>query len=303
MYYIKAKTVTDVTYLSASVPEDPTPAWVSGTSYVVGAEVHLPSTHRVYKSTAAGVSTTSPDLEPTRWVDTRPTNKWAAFDIYTGTKTTSTTSLSFSVQYGFFSSVALYGLEGASYSITATEGVGGAVYWSASGSLSSHISGWYGYFFGQREAINKLVFSDIPLRPNGVLNVTITATAGQQVACGMCVAGNLTAIIGTAAWGGTDWGASVEPITYSYLEPAEDGTLKITRRWSATNLKATVNMPRENADQAVAQLQSLLDIPVAWVATLEQGYVGLSTFGLGEGEMVYESISIAKLSINVRGIV
>ena len=62
-------------------------------------------------------------------------------------------------------------------------------------------------------------------------------------------------------------------------------------------------MPREFADQAVSQLQALLDVPVAWIATTESGYLGLTTFGLGEGSMVYESYSVAKFSVAVRGIV
>ena len=303
MYYIKPKPVTDATYLSASVPEDATPAWVSGTSYSVGSEVHRVTTHRVYRSTASGMSTISPELDPTRWVDDRPTNKWAVFDLYTGTKTKSTTSLTFTVSYGFFNAVALYGLVGNSYTLTATEGVGGAVYWSTSGALTSHLAGWYAYFFGVREVVNKVIVNNIPLRPNGVLTVTITAAPGQEVACGLCAVGSLNSLAGSAPWGGTDWGAEAEPVTYSYLEPAEDGTLKIVRRYSATNLKGAVNMPREFADQAVAQLQALLDVPVAWIATLEPGYLGLSTFGLGEGTMTYDDYSTATFSVSVRGVV
>lgn len=301
MFYLKPKEVTDVTFLSSSLAEDPTSAWVSGATYAIGDEVHLAATHRVYKNAVAGVSTVSPDTDKTRWVDERPTNKWAAFDGYTGTKSKGTDTISFSVKFGFFNSVLLYGLEGASVSLTCTEGEGGPTYWSNSLNLSTHSTGWYSYYFEERRRLDRAGFFNIPIRPNGVLNITITATGA--VAIGMIAVGALVNIIGGANWGGTDWGAEVEPITYSYLEPEEDGTLNIVRRFSATNLSATVTMPQEWADQAVSKLQALLDIPVAWVATQVDGYVGLSTFGLGEGRMNYESYSVAKLNLNVRGIV
>jgi hypothetical protein len=245
----------------------------------------------------------APDQNPTHWTNIRPTNKWAAFDLYTGTKSVGTTSLSFSVQYGFFNSFALYGLEGATYSVTLTEGLGGPVYWQESGALTTHGLGWYSYYFGQRFAIDRLIFHSLPLRPNGVLNIAISGASGDTVKIGMVAAGNLNPLIGVAEWGGTDWGAEAEPITYSYIEPAEDGTLQIVKRFSATNLSATVTMPTEFADQCVKQVQDILDVPVAWVATLVQGYSGLSTFGLGSGRMKYDSFGISKFELNVRGIV
>lgn len=305
MFYILPKAVTDATLLASSLTvEDSTPLWVTGTHYAVGDEVHLLFTHRVYRCAIAQTpSTVSPNLNPTVWVDIRPTNRWAAFDTYTGTKSAATTSISFSVLYGFFNSLALYGLQGSTYTLTLTEGLGGPVYWTATGSLAVHGLGWYSYYFGQRFAIDRLVFSGLPLRPNGVLNITIDSGIGSAVGIGMVVAGSLNPVIGGSDWGGSDWGAEAEPITYSYTEPAEDGTIKIVRRFSATNLTSTVTMPTEFADQAVKQLQDILDVPVAWTCTTLPGYNGLSTFGLGSGRMRYESYGVSKFEINVRGIV
>lgn len=288
-----------------SLAEDPSPAWVSGTTYAVGAEVHVVATHRVYKDAVGGVSTISPNLDTsTRWQDMRPTNKWAPFDIYTSTQAKSTTTdIVYPITARFVNAIALYGLIGANYSIVVKDSVGGTVIWSRSGTLKRHGKGWYNYLFGQRTQVTKLAFFNVPIRPAAEITITISAASGAQRAIGTIVLGKLKPLAGGFA-GGSEQGATAEPVSYSYIKTDPDGTTTIVKRHSGTNLRARVFLQHEQADAALQILQEVLDTPVACIVTETEGYSGLSAFGLVSSAPVqYEGPTHAYIDVTVKGLV
>lgn len=302
MNIINPITITDAMLTSSTLAEDSTSAWTSAT-YAVGDYRHVVATHRVYKCAVAGSSTVSPELDPTNWVDTRPTNKWAPFDIYTSTAAATVTTMTYVITPGYFNAIALYGLTGTQYALTVKDVSGGSTIYSSSGYLYAPPVGWYEYLFGALQTVDKLVFTDIPPRPAAEITLTITAAASQSVGLGMMAIGDYVSLAGSGDWGGTQYGASAEPVTYSYIKYNEDGTTTIVRRHSGTNLRVTVTMPREEADAVLQSLQTVLDVPVAWIATSASGYAGLTTFGIGSGSMQYDSYGTANLQINVKGLI
>ena len=285
-----------------TLAEDATSAWTSAT-YAVGDERHVVATHRVYKCALAGASAISPELDPTRWVDKRPTNKLAPFDIYTSTAAATVTTMTYVLTPGYFNSIALYGLTGSQYSLTVKDATGGTVIYTRSGFLYADPLGWYEYLFGTLKITNKLVFTEIPIRPSSEITLTITAASGQPVGLGMLIAGDYVSLSGAGSWGGAQYGASAEPVTYSYIKTLDDGTTQIVKRHSATNLRVTIAMPREEADAVLQSVQNVLDVPVAWIATDASGYAGLTTFGIGSGSMKYDSFNVANFDINVKGLI
>lgn len=286
----------------ATLSEDPTAAWTAGT-YAVGDERHVLTTHRVYRCAEAGASSISPELDPTRWVDMRPTNRMAPFDIYTSTQATSTTTdIAYPITARFVNAIALYGLVGATYEITVKDAAGGAVIWQRSGTLKRHGKGWYNYLFGTRQQVRKLVFFNLPIRPAAEITVTIAGPGDSQRAVGLIAMGKLRPLMGGMI-GGTESGASAEPVSYSYIKTEEDGTTKIVRRHSGTNLKCRVFIEQAQADNAVNILQDVLDVPVAWIATETEGYAGLSTFGIASSAPVQYQTPHAYIDINVRGLI
>lgn len=302
MNIINPITITDAMLTSSTLAEDSTSAWTSAT-YAVGDYRHVVATHRVYRCAVAGSRTISPELDPTNWVDTRPTNKWAPFDIYTSTAAATVTTMTYVITPGYFNAIALYGLTGTQYTLTVKDVSGGSTIYSSSGYLYADPVGWYEYLFGTLRNVDKLVFSDIPPRPAAEITLTITAGTGEPVGLGMMAIGDYVSLAGSGDWGGTQYGASAEPVTYSYIKYNEDGTTTIVRRHSATNLRVTVSMPREEADAVLQSMQSVLDVPVAWIATSASGYAGLTTFGIGSGSMQYDSYGTANLQINVKGLI
>lgn len=302
MNIISPITIADANLSSSTLAEDSTAAWTSAT-YAAGDLRHVVTTHRVYKCAVAGSSTVSPELDPTRWVNLRPTNKWAPFDVYTSTQAVGTTSFTYVLLPGYFNAIYLAGLTGASYTVTVKDAPGGTVIFTATGFLSDDPIGWYEYLFSPIKPRRALVFRDIPTRPNAELTITIAAAASAAVGLGLCVVGDYRSLFGTGAFGGPLAGATAEPITYSYIKTADDGTVTIVKRTAATNLRVNVAMPREEADAVLQSIQVVLDVPVAWITTDKAGYAGLTTFGLGSGSLSYDSPAVANLSIVVKGLI
>ncbi len=279
-------------------------AWVSAGTYALADLRIRATTHRVYKCVQAHTGRTAlPESDAAYWLDYAPTQRFAPFDTYTNTAATTVTTMTYVVTPGYFNSIALYGLAGANYTLVVKEFTGGATIYSRSGYLYADPIGWYEYLFGAVTVIDKLVFTDIPLRPASEITLTITAAAGAPVGLGMFVCGDYVNLAGSGPWGGTEYGASAEPVTYSYIKTNDDGTTTIVRRHAATNLRVTLAMPQDQADGSLRAVQNVLDLPVAWIATDVAGYAGLSTFGLGSGSMKYDSFGTASFEISVKGLV
>lgn len=287
-----------------TLSEDPTPVWAAGT-YAVGDERHVVQTHRVYRCALSGTSSVRPDMDvDNRWKDMRPTNKWAPFDNYTSTQAESTTTdIVYPITARFANSVALYGVAGHRYEVTVRESVGGAVIATRTGRLQDPAVGWWDWLFGRRRTLSKVIITDLPIRPAAQITIAIRASGAVRRAVGMIVIGRIRPFIGRGAWGGSEFGASAEPYTYSYIDFDEDGQLTIVRKPSATNLRAKLILPRDQADNALAMLQEVLDVPVAFIVTQLPGYGGLSTFGLAAAApVVYENDQQASIEFNIKGI-
>lgn len=291
---------------SIAEPSTSETAWAASTAYAVGDVRIRDTTHRKYRCAVAHTSAASPvpESDPTRWVDIGPTDRWAPFDRYTNTRAMGITSLTYVLSPGYVNALALYGLVGAQYSITIKDAPGGATIYNRAGFLTQDPQGWYEYLFVAQPAVDKLVLHNLPIRPTAEITITITAATGQPVGIGMIVVGDFVPLVGdTAEWGGVQYGATAEPVTYSYINTDEYGTTTIVRRHAATNMRCTVKLPRAFADLAVQRLQSVLDQPVACIATTSKGYDGLNVFGLiSTSPVSYDSFNIASIDIQVKGL-
>lgn len=279
-------------------------AWVSGDTYALGDLRIRATTHRVYECVQAHAGRTAlPEGDSAYWLDKNPTQRWAPFDIYTNTASLTVTSMTYVLTPGYFNALALYGLTGTAIAVTVKEAPGGAVIYSYAAPLLEDPAGWWEYLFLPPRPVTKLLLTGIPIRPGAELTVTVTAAAGQPVGIGMLNVGDYRSLLGDGDWGGTQYGASAEPVSYSYVKTHPDGTMKIVRRTAATSMRATVMLPRDQADYALACVQEVLDMPISWVATDVAGYSGLNVFGLGSASLTYDGFSNASLNITVKGMI
>lgn len=277
-------------------------AWASGLNATVGMR-------RVYEDNiyecvgAVNPSTINPLDDTTNWLLVGPTNRMRPFDYYSTTYASKTTSLTYVLQPGFANALAAYGLDGTNYELTVKDAPGGSVIFSRSGSLYENAVGLYELLFAPLGRKRKIVFTNIPINPSAEFTLTITNVPGATAKLGTLILGNIRSLYGEGRFGGTEYGAEAEPVSYSYIKSNDDGTISIKRRYSATGLRATVTMVQDQADGVLATLQEFLDVPVSCIATECPGYDGLNVFGLISGSMRYETFGTATLTINVKGLI
>jgi len=293
--------ITALTSSSIAEPDTGETAWVSGDPYVLGDQVIRTTTHKIYECIQEHSSrTTNPEDDPSYWTEVGPTNRWAPFDTYVSTPATATTSANWVLSPGFFDTVACYGLTGTSITVLVKDGPGGSTLFNETVSLYEESVGLYEYLFGLKRKKDRVVVTGIPLYPTAELTFTIT---GTTVSLGMLVAGMLMSLSQSQSWGGTQYGSTVEPVTYSRITTNEFGETTIVRGRAATGMRADVAVPIEAASFALQQIQAVLDVPVAWIATTDERYDGLSVFGLGSASVNYQDATMARISINVRGMI
>lgn len=280
-------------------------AWVASAAYVLGDLRIRATTHRVYECVQAHTGRTAlPEVDSAYWLDKGPTQRWAPFDWYISTAATATSTMTYVLRPGtFFNAISLYGLVGISITVTVRDTPGGTPIYTYTGFLSEPPLGWYEYLFAPLRPITKLVLTNIPIRPDAELTITLPSTGGAAVGIGMINVGDYRPLMGGAEWGGTEYGSSAEPVSYSYVKTNDDGTTVIKRRTKATGMSATVIMPQESADYALACIQEVLDVPVAWIATDAPGYAGLNVFGLGSARVSYDSVGYSKVTLTVKGFI
>ena len=307
-FVLVPKVITDAMLSSSTIPE---PAagetlWNAATSYTVGQEVILASTHRVYENLIAGVSAVSPDVavtqSPSRWLDKRLTLRWAAFDSYVTTQSTGTTSITYVLRPGLFNALVMYGLEGGSYSISIKDAPGGTVFFAQSGDLQEPPLDYYDYYFGVIKSLSKLIVKSILPQADPEVTITLTSGSGSPVKVGMIVLGDLRSIVSEDLVGGVQYNPQAKPTTTSLFINDGFGGTKIVRRTKATDMDFEALLDQADADSALYTLQDVLDVPAAWIASDEKGYAGLNVFGLASGAVKYAGPTHAYLTISVKGL-
>lgn len=302
-------TLTDAMLSSSTIAEPAAgeTAWVAGTSYTVGQEVILASTHRVYTNLIAGVNATSPHLALTgatpRWLDSRPTMRWAAFDNQVSTQSAIVTPLTYVLRPGMFNAVAFYGLDGGTLTISIKDAPGGTVIYTQTLDLAEPPLDYYDYYFGRIKPLTKALIKDLTPYANPEVTITLSAGVGVTVQAGMIAIGDLRTLINAEGTGGTQYGAKAKPITYSLINTDIFGTTSIVRRTKATDMDITVEVPKEDSDTVLSTIQEVLDVPAAWIGSDVTNYTGLNVFGLASGEVTYAGPNHSIITINVRGLI
>ncbi len=314
MYYLDPIDMTAAQLLvGTSLAEDPTAAWASGT-FAVNDERHVVATHRVYRCAAAGSSTVSPELDPARWKDVRPTNLWAPFDIYTNTQAESTSAdIVYVLGCRYCSDLMLRGLVGTEVEVSAKEAPGGAAIWPVVNGVAGGVKtyrlkvpakGFWDYGHGKRLPLTTLQITDLPIRQNAEVTIKVKASGTNRRAVGLIARGVLYPLYGTGYdFGGALEGAEAKPKTYTYRKTNDDGTQTTTVRGSSKDLSCEVVMDRRNADGAVQQLEGLLSRPVGVVLSKKAGFAGLSGFGFVTNAPVKYRSGYASIPVNVEGVV
>ena len=279
-------------------------AWVSAGSYSIGDMRIRTTTHKVYQCVQAHSGRTAlPENDTAYWLEYGPTNKWAVFDTQVSTQSSITTPLTMVIKPGNFNAIALYGLDGGTVNISIKDQTGGTVIFTKSIDLTEPPLDWYDWAFGRIRPLSKTIIDGITPYDTAELTISITAAAGITVKAGMLLVGDFISLVGESNWGGTTYGATAEPVDFSYIKTDDYGNTSIVKRRNATDMRAKIVVPISEADFALSVIQQALATPCAWVSSDSSGYSGLNVFGLGSGTVSYQGPSHSEISIYVKGLV
>jgi len=275
-------------------------AWVSGGTYTAGQERTYGGSIWACSTNHSG-RTTTPDLDTQYWSRLGPTNRMAAFDDYANTKAVATGSLTYVIQPGFLNGLAIYGMEGAAYSITVKDAPGGTVIASWSGDLYDQASGLYELLFAPLLQLTQLSFDDIPLAPNAEVTITISSNPGGRVAIGSIKLGDWRRFLGDGTIGGTEYGASSDRKSYTFRQYNADGTYKLIKRASSRNVSCSVLIDAEQAMYADAILGEIIDTAVPFEASGLPRYGYLNTLGFVSGSIRADSFGVTSINLKIEG--
>lgn len=298
-------TITDAMFTACNVAEpdttlaSPEAAWNAATSYTIGQEVIRATTHRVYTALAAGVDAGLPEATPGRWKDTRPTNKWAAFDLYRSTAIKKNATLTLTVKPGIITGLQFFGLVGDSIRVVCKNATSLTTYYDQTTSLAYYLSGdleWEFWFGVPRQQDSLRITGLYPNDAQVEITLTVSTTTGwAQI--GIMAPGSFQDL------GIPEKGFKASPVDYSRINvDSTTGEVSIQKGLAAKNISGECVMLNAEEGQAVCDVvYQLLGVPAAWVITTEPGHDYLSAFGLGSADLT--DGDLPRLSLNVRGII
>lgn len=292
---------------SSATEEDAAPEWVSGTNYAINAEVHRPSTHRVYRDSLGGISNVPPEDDGNRWQDRRPTNLWAMFDARVATATKLPSPLIVTLQAHMITALTLLALDGAwEVEVTYRATPGGAIVplpgsdpttGVLTQSLEASAPGdWWEYWFLPLRPASDFVIRNIEPYVEGEITVKLTSEGGD-VSVGLLAIGDLFPM------GETAWGARSKTVDYSYIDLNADKENVIVPGPGARDLAITAYIDMAEANAVERALNDIRGKPCVVIGSNLPEHEGLRTFGLVNAEVSYDNVKDAVLSGTVRGLV
>lgn len=295
MKLIKPTTMTDSILVSSTVPENDYPAWVSGTTYAIGARTIRPSVHKVYERLGAGAGTIAPELDPVNWMLIGATKRWAPFDDVVGTLATGASPLNYTLRPGFIDSLALFELSGRYVDVVMRDATGGSVVYQSRIDLEvTDIETIFDWFFSELDLRTDVVITDLPGQyASAELSVTVTATTGN-VSVGVMKPGLITDL------GETQYGASIGIDDYSRKERDIFGNTSITERAYSKKGSFTLMTTLSSFNRIYRTLAALRATPCVYIATEEVGYEPLFIYGFYSGfniEITYPDYHLCSLEI------
>jgi hypothetical protein len=303
LYMIEPVTITDSVLVSSTLTENDTddaPLYNPATTYAVGARVRRTETHRIYESAAAGNAGNTPELNTTgtaaKWIDLKPTNRWAMFDGSIDTASVGGSTLTVVLQPGAID--AIYGvIDADTLDVSVQDAPGGNVVYSYSASLEMSAPADYDeYFWAPFRPQPDFLITGLDPYYNCVVTITLTKASGSAQCPGL-VLGNQQGL------GATQKGAKVKPKSYSVIKDDGYGNTRITRRRKSTDLAATAWVDRSEAGYVNQILQRNLDAPAVVVGSDDPADFALRCWGIVSGEISYDYPQDCQLSLNVQGVI
>lgn len=274
-------------------------AWVAG-SHPLGTRVNHSGS--IWEAVVANPGVT-PGTDSTKWLLYGPSNRMAPFDDEFDTRATAAGSMTYVLRPGFFTGLALWGMQADHLTVQIYDQPGGVVVEAYDADLYEQAMGLFELLFMPLRQRTKHYLRNLPLYPDAEVRITLSATGGGTVAMGMISVGHWDTLLGTGEFGGVEYGATADVKSYSYMKRGDDGKPKRVRRGSATNVDCSVVIAAEQANHAVELLHQVQGRPVAFIASGMPRYDYLNGFGDISGSATPQSFVHSILKIRIEGVV
>lgn len=305
-------TISDAQLVSSPVAEPDTTrvmpdntvgevAWVSHPSNVlpINARRIIARTHRTYRDTAGGVSTTSPADDKIRWFDEGPTSKWAAFDALVNTKTYAASPATWIIDPGAATDLELMGLENVdTVRVQVYDAAGGTIVYDQEQSTEELFGSdphWSLYFMAPGQSTN-IAFSGLPIGPSSRVVLTLSSFDGARVGVGLIAFGVYEEM------GLPQFDFETVRRNYSYEEIDRWGNEVYTPGLKAKDLRGEAWIDADMANAVDRLVERMLDYGAIYRVTNIVTYRYLKAWGrLQPVSIKPAGPSHAVLSIEVRG--
>jgi hypothetical protein len=244
-------------------------AYDAAISYTLGNRVF--SNEKSYKCVQEPALDKTPSINPLFWMEAEPSNRWAMFDAEISTATQTSGTLTATVQPGRrCNAITLHGLVGNSVTITQRNQSGEQLYQQTK-TLRASPSGWYEYFFSERNQVSDLVFDDLMLISGGQIEIEIMGT--------LCICAAVT--VGTRHdIGQLQFGAQTSIIDYSRKTTTAQGVQSLSQGRFSKRLSGQLIQDRGQYSAITALLESVRATPCVWVGVPADGdYAPLTVLG------------------------
>ncbi|CAN7185660.1 hypothetical protein [Acidovorax sp. LjRoot117] len=288
-------------------------AWVTGTTYAQG--VRRTWNGYWYECVQAINASPQNGYEPgsanaaTWWLkdERAPTNRMAPFDKYLFTKARRAGNVTFVLNPGFVTGVAIYGIEGDKISISVKAGTGGTdlIPPVVNRDLWAQAFGEWEYLFGDLQRGTYFTLKDLPIHPNVEITITVTRNnPAVEAAIGFISVGTWKTLLAPIAnTSGVQYGVESSTQDYSYQEEStrRDGTYLDVQGRLATNINLTCVIDSIQAPAAKLLLDQILGKAVAMEVSELPKYSHLATVGKITGTVRSDTWPTASVSLQIKG--
>ncbi len=257
--------------ITASNAGEPDPAYNPATTYALGDRVYYAANSKSYECVQAPSVGRTPSTSPLYWMEAQPSNRWAMFDAEISTSTQTTGDLTATVVAGRrVNAITLHGLVGNSVTITQKNNAGEQLYQSTK-TLRASPSGWYEYFFAERNQVSDLVFDDLLLVAGGQIEIEIMGTA---CSCSAVTVGTRHDI------GQLQFGAQTSIIDYSRKTTSAEGVQSLQQGRYSKRVSGQLMQDKGQYIAITALLEAVRATPCVWVGVpTDIDYAPLTVLG------------------------
>lgn len=259
----------------ATLDEDSTNAWVSGTTYALGDLVHRASTHRVYRRAVAGAGTTAPEADSANWTDVRATRRWAPLALTEDTRCDVIGNLFFTLvtdQAGV--GLMLAGIRAETVRVVALAPPFTATAFDQTYTMPAQPSVYSAGSAGNEPVLAVLLPDSLP--SGSMVHITLIGVGVGAIKTAWL---RYLAFGPSYTLGGTLQGSRVGITDYSRKETDEFGATTLVPRAYAKRLTLEMTVPNSAVQSTFSLLADLRATPAMWVPADGADLSWLATYG------------------------